>query len=46
MELKSKHKKIQSNVFFKGRLPINLDFKMNNMELILRRMPLKLCMTF
>jgi hypothetical protein len=33
MELKSKHKQIQSWFFSKGRLPINLNFKMNNMEL-------------
>jgi hypothetical protein len=33
MELKSKHKQIQSHGFFKGELPINLNFKMNNMEL-------------
>ena len=33
MELKSKHKQIQSCFFLKGRLPINLNFKMNNMEL-------------
>ena len=33
MELKSKHKQIQSWFFSKERLPINLNFKMNNMEL-------------
>ena len=33
MELKSKHKQIQSWFFSKERLPINFNFKMNNMEL-------------